>query len=49
MDKIYSEGFMQDMADLILACAENETDNVELSIDFNGKTLKINITFSIDE
>lgn len=47
MDKIFSEGFLHDMADLLDLCAKNETDNMSLMFDFNGTTLNVDITFSI--
>ena len=31
MDKDFSEGFMHDVADLLEYCAENNTDNVDLT------------------
>lgn len=47
--KKFSEGFLHDMADLIDLCMENDTDNLEVKIPINGKTLNIEICFSIDE
>lgn len=47
MDKNFSNGFMQDIADLLEVCMENKTDNVDLNFDINGVHLGVNITFSI--
>lgn len=47
MDKEFSEGFMQDIADLLEFCLENKTDGMELCFDINGNALKIDITFEI--
>ena len=47
MAKEFSEGFMQDIADLLEVCSENKTDNIELYFNINGKTLKMDITFEI--
>lgn len=47
MDKEFSEGFLYDVADLLEACMENETDNIDLIFDCNGTKLKMDITFSI--
>ena len=47
MDKNFSNGFMQDIADLLEACMENKTDNVDLDFEINGIHLGVNITFSI--
>ena len=46
MDKDFSEGFMHDIADLLEYCAENNTDNVDLTFTFGNKELNLNITFS---
>lgn len=47
MDKEFSDGFMQDIAELLQVCLENKTDNIELYFNINGKTLKMDITFEI--
>lgn len=47
MDKEFSEGFMQDIADLLEYCLENKTDGMELCFDINGNTLKVDIAFEI--
>lgn len=47
MDKKFSEGFMQDIADLLELCSENKTDGMELYFDINGNALKVDITFEI--
>jgi hypothetical protein len=49
MDKEFSEGFMQDLADLLEFCMENKTDSMELDFNYGGKHLKVDITFSISE
>lgn len=49
MEKKFSEGFMQDLGDLMKMCAEADTDNFTLKMDINGKTLGIDITFFIVE
>ncbi|SHK34354.1 hypothetical protein [Hespellia stercorisuis] len=48
MEKEFSEGFMHNIADLLDICAKNNTDNVDLEIDVNGRTLKVNITFQLN-
>lgn len=47
IDKEFSNGFMQDIADLLEFCLETKQDNLELAFDVNGSTLKINIAFEI--
>lgn len=47
MDKEFSNGFMQDIADLLEFCLETKQDNVELFFNVNDSTLKINIAFEI--
>lgn len=47
MGKEFSEGFMQDIADLLEFCLENKTDGMELCFNINGSTLKVDITFEI--
>lgn len=49
MEREFSEGFMHDIADLLQACLENNTDNVELSFNTNGIKWSIDITFSISQ
>ena len=47
MDKEFSEGFMKDIAGLLELCMKNNTDNIELNFNINGRELNIDITFSI--
>lgn len=47
MDKEFSDGFMQDLGDLLELCMKNKTDSVELDFDYSGKHLKVDITFSV--
>ena len=47
MDKEFSEGFMNDIADLLKFCMKNNTNNIELNFNINGRELNIDITFSI--
>ena len=47
MDKNFSNGFMQDIADLLEVCMKNKTDNVDLDFEINRIHLGVNITFSI--
>ena len=49
MTKTFSEGFMQDLVTLLEYCVENNTDNVELNFDINGRELQVDIAFSIKE
>lgn len=49
MDKDFSEGFMHDMADLMLICIDHNTDNLAIELDINGKTLEIEISFKVEE
>lgn len=46
-DKDFSEGFMHDLADLIDRSMEIGTDNIEVVFDVNGKTLSVEMTFSV--
>lgn len=47
MDKEFSKGFMQDLADLLDYCRENETDNLALEFTINGTVLVMDMTFSV--
>ena len=47
MNKEFSDGFMQDISDLLQYCCENKTDNLELEFNINGTLLNVDITFSI--
>lgn len=46
MNKTFSQGFIHDIAELLDICIENNTDNVDLNFNFDGKMFKLNITFS---
>jgi hypothetical protein len=46
-DKTFSEGFMHDIADLLELCMKNQTDNIGLTFEINGKVLDLDITFSV--
>lgn len=48
METSFSEGFLHDIADLLELCMKNDTDNLEIRLPINGKTLKVEIAFSID-
>ena len=47
MEKEFSEGFMNDIADLLKLCIENNTDNIGLNFNINGRKLNMDIIFSI--
>lgn len=47
MNKEFSEDFMNNMMDLLEMCVKNNTDNVDLLFDINGKKLNMHITFSV--
>ena len=47
MNKKFSKDFMNDIADLLELCMENNTNNIELNFNINGRELNIDITFSI--
>lgn len=49
MDKDFSEGFMHDVADLLEACKEHNTDNIDLVFTIGDKELNMNITFSVKQ
>lgn len=49
MNKNFSEGFIHDMADLMQLCVDNNTDNLAIELDINGKTLKIEMSFKVEE
>ena len=46
MNREFSEGFIQDLRYLLEQCVLNETDNLELSLDFNGTELQVYMEFS---
>lgn len=48
METVFSDGFMQDIANLLEFCLETKRDNVELFFNINDSTLKINIAFEIE-
>ena len=47
--KDFSEGFMHDIADLLELCMKNQTDNIGLTFEINGKVLDLDITFSVSK
>ena len=47
MKTVFSDGFMQDIANLLEFCLETKQDNVDLFFNVNDSTLKINIAFEI--
>ena len=49
MNKEFSEGFMQDIADLLEICMNNGTDGMELTFNIKGNALTLDLTFSIRE
>lgn len=49
MEKEFSAEFLQEIADLIDFCGVNNTDSVELRLNVSGKTLKVEITFSVED
>ncbi len=49
MNKELSQGFMNDMADLLEVCVKGNTDTIELDFNINGTQLNVEITFSIKE
>lgn len=49
MDKIFSDGFMQYIADLLEYCNEHHTDNIALLFTVGDKKLSMDITFSTEQ
>ena len=49
MNREFSDGFMQDIAELLELCANNETDGVELTFNIKGKALTLDLTFTVNE
>ena len=49
MNKEFSDGFMQDIAELLELCMNNGTDGVELTFYIKGKELTLDLTFSVKE
>jgi hypothetical protein len=47
-EKDFSDGFVKDLADLLEFCMKNKTDSTELTFDYGGNRLKVDITFSIE-
>lgn len=47
-NKEFSNGFMQDLADLLELCMKNNTDSMELDFDYSGKHLKVDISFLVE-
>ena len=43
----FSQEFMFEMANLLELCEKNKTDSMNISFDIGGKTLTIDISFSI--
>lgn len=43
----FSEGFIKDLGYVLECCKENNTDNISLELDINGKTLIADIQFRI--
>ena len=48
-EKEFTQGFVNDIADLLKLCIENNTDSVILNQDFGKGKLTIDITFSVSE
>ena len=48
-EKEFTQGFVNDIADLLKLCIENNTDSVTLNQDFGKGKLTIDITFSVSE
>lgn len=49
MNKDFSQGFCNDIGDLLQACHDNKTDTVEIEMEVAGKLLTIELTFKISE
>lgn len=49
MNKKFSDGFMQDLADLLEICVNNGTDSIDLGFEINGQRLNAAIIFSVEE
>lgn len=47
--KEFSDGFMQDIADLLEWCVKNQTDSIGLTFNIDGKVLDLDITFSVSK
>ena len=47
--KDFSDGFMQDIADLLELCMKDKTDSIGLTFEINGNVLDVDITFSVSK
>lgn len=47
VEKEFSEGFMQDLANLLQYCMENKTDSVKLGFNYDKTYLQVDITFLV--
>lgn len=49
VNKEFSNGFIQDLADVINSCIENQTDSATIKFEFDGRILNVEMKFSVDE
>lgn len=48
-EKTFSDGFIDDIVDLIKLCIANNTDNVQLSKEIDGVVISVDMAFSIKD
>lgn len=49
MNKKFSKEFLNEVGELLQICLENNTDNIDIRMEVNGKILKISFSFSVEE
>lgn len=49
VNKEFSNGFIQDLADVIDSCIENQTDGATIKFEFDGRILNVEMKFSVEE
>ena len=47
-DKEFSKGFFEDVQDILKLCAEEKTNNCDLTLEFDCGKLNMHIVFSVD-
>ena len=47
MEKAFSPGFQNDIADLLDLCMENKTDNLTIDLEYPTGVLEVDLTFRV--
>lgn len=48
MDKEFSKGFVEGVQDILKFCAENKTNNCDLTVEYDWGKLNMHIVFTVD-